>query len=86
MLDQEDSRHFNVHVPVQFEEQNAHKYTLDQNWAPLSLIESQVWYTSKLIFSGCAWKSVLYCDFQKNANSEVQKPTSICIFHCQQSS
>ena len=24
-----------------------------------------------------------YCDFQKRANSEVQKPTDVCVFRCQ---
>ena len=23
-----------------------------------------------------------YCAFHKHANSEVQKPTDVCIFHC----
>ena len=29
---------------------------------------------------------LLYCAFQKQANSEVQKPIDVCIFHCHRSS
>ena len=34
--------------------------------------------------SQCLNKVLLHF-FQKHANSEVQKPTDICIFHCRQS-
>ena len=30
--------------------------------------------------------SSIYCTFHKHANSEVQKPTDDCVFHCCQSS
>ena len=35
------------------------------------------------------WKvlqSVYYCAFHKKANSDVQKPTNVCVFRCRQSS
>ena len=31
------------------------------------------------------FKFIAHCAFQKHANSEVQKPTDVCVFRCRQS-
>ena len=42
----------------------------------------------KRVFGSCNGPVVLlvYYTFQKHANSEVQKPTDVCVFRCRQSS
>ena len=73
----------------------SYEHLIKDHWKPFAFACGSFYYFSQLLMMyahcqekidfGCSWE-LTYCTFHKHTNSEVQKPTGVCIICCRQSS